>query len=342
MLFSLSALVSLELGLQIYVSNLLSSWAELKSRSTFYFSRSTDETLGYELASNLNLNHDNRILAINSHGVRDSTDDLYSDRLRLAVLGDSVAFGMGHTQAETISELLQDRLDVRRSKIKCLNFGVPGYGLDEIARFLQVKDAVYGVDHVVYILNANDFARRNTVYEGADDGLYRLFVRPRFALPWMTKKLIYRWHKGGGLIHPALVSAEWYRWLYAGNREHGFSKIEEMREYCSERRIAFSVILLPAGCAYRNQRYELADMYREIAGWAKDKAIDVLDCSDTWGGLPDSLFDATDHLTRTGNQRMAMTIAQYLGPRLSPRATQKSKEGPLVRATTKSASKSND
>jgi hypothetical protein len=130
----------------------------------------------------------------------------------------------------------------------------------------------------------------------------------------MLRKAIYRLHKGGGIRRPNPVSVDWYRWMYAANREWGIQRLRELRDYCRENQIEFTLVLLPAGCAYRDTVYELEDMYEEIGRSAQKLGIDVVDCSKEWGVDEHAgLFDVTDHLTEAGNELMATTIANRLG-----------------------------
>ena len=307
-----STLIAVELVCQLYTSYLGSNWAEVRKRNDHFYLPSDDSILAYELVTNRVATKDGRMLSINSHGIRDADDELHTGKRKIALLGDSVTFGTGHSQEDTISEMLQEKLDGSRASVKVLNFGVPGYGLDELAELLRNKNAVYSVNHVVFILNANDFCRRDTVYEGADNGLYRMYRRPWITTPWVIRKLIYRYHKGGALKKPNPVSVGWYRWMFAGNREHGFGKIREMREYCKENGIGFTLVLLPAGCAYVDGQYELNDMYRDIADFARHERINPVNCTGEFGKEPAKLFDSTDHLQQLGNELMATIIAQSL------------------------------
>jgi lysophospholipase L1-like esterase len=95
----------------------------------------------------------------NSQGMRDR-ELLAADTpglTRIAVLGDSFAFGFGVTLDETFTEVLEVQLnaagDGRRYEV--LNFGVPGYSTEEEAAVLEHKALAFDPKVVVvaYVLN---------------------------------------------------------------------------------------------------------------------------------------------------------------------------------------------
>jgi hypothetical protein len=316
-LLLVTVVITVELVCQVVTWQQGRQWAALRGQEDHYFVPSPDALLAYELAPDRSLLKEGRSLHINHHGIRDESDDLYEGNVRLAVLGDSVIFGIGFSQEQTISGLMQRELDADQKWLKVLNFGVPGYGLDELLEFLKVKDAIYHVQHVAYVLNPNDFARRNTVYEGADNGLYRMYHRDWLAMPWLLRKLVYRIKKGGSAAHPNMASVEWYRWLFEGNREHGCGQILAMSEYCRQRGVHFTLVLYPAGCAYSDGTYRLADVVDALRRFSAEHGIDVLDCTPLLADAPQRYFDGTDHLQLDGNRRMAGFLVQRLRPGLT-------------------------
>ena len=104
-----------------------------------------------------------------------------------------MTFGSAHSQDRTIPRLIEDDSGEPGGEV-VLNFGVPGYGARELRELLRVRDAIYCVDRVVYLLNSNDFAWRETLYEGADSGLYRMYNRPGWMIPWFVRKAVYRFY----------------------------------------------------------------------------------------------------------------------------------------------------
>jgi hypothetical protein len=304
----LLALAVFELGLQVY------SWLvvypqldALLADRRHYLVKSEDPVLGYELAPGYRVESEGKTLAINRYGLREDSDDLFEGRSKIAILGDSVVMSFGHSQDETIDALLEDSLRRAGNDSVVLNFGVGGYAFSELARFLEVKNDLYRAGHVVYLLNPNDYARRDTLYEGADNGTYRLYHRPFFKTRWFIGKALYRYKKGAAKASPA-----WYRWMYGGNAQHGREAMDAMNAYCLRTGCRFSVVIYPVGSAYTEEGYALADMYGEIAAFLESRGIPHLSPVELFAGDPGASFDKTDHLTPEGNRRLVGRLHQFL------------------------------
>jgi len=275
------------------------------ARPNFFLAASDDPILAYEMRANFEAQSDDgKLLRINSHGLRADSDDLFEGQEKIALLGDSVTMGAGHSQDRTIEALLEQRLGVAGSDARVLNFGVPGYATRELLEFLKRKNELYRADHVVYLLNPNDFARRDSVYEGGDNGLYRMFVRPVLQTPWFLRKAVYRLRKTG------LVG--WYEWLFAANERSAEDDIRAMAAYCASRGSGFSVVLLPSGAAYGGQGYALAELYGRMVRFLDDEGIPNLAPIAEFSSDPRRYFDDTDHLWEAGNERMAELLQAFL------------------------------
>jgi lysophospholipase L1-like esterase len=273
----------------------------------FFLTRSEDAILAFELTPGFEGERDENRLRINRFGLREDSDDRFEGRRKIAILGDSVTMSVGHTQEKTIDSLVEGLLHADGGDAVVLNFGVGGYGTRELAEFLKRKNEIYDVDHVVYLMNPNDFARRDSVYEGADNGLYRMFVRPLWHTRWFLRKGVYRLMKGG-----APVSVRWYRWLFAGNEAHGQTDIRDMAAYCASEGAEFSVVLLPSGVAYTSQGYELADIYARLKEFLAAERIPALVPIEEFRTEPGRYFDETDHFVAAGNERIAELIARFV------------------------------
>jgi hypothetical protein len=308
------ALIILEIFCQIYALYLNKQWKAIKSAPNHYFKASNNLSLGYELASNFSTQQNNRRLWINRFGIREQENEIY-DVPKIAILGDSVVFGIGLSQEQTISSLLQQAIKQTGTDVKVLNFGVPGYALHELVQHLKIKDKIYDVDHVFYILNPNDFARRNSIYEGADAGLYRMYCQPLVKSPWFIRKAIYRINKYSGLddYQNYKASARWYKWLFKGNKDIGYAHIKAMALYMKEKGTSFTVVLLPVGVAYfENGSYGLADMYESICIFLNANNTNYINPTDIFGSNVEKYLDPTDHLTYEGNVLMAKILQQDL------------------------------
>lgn len=301
--------VALEGASQVYVAVLGRGWARTMARPDHYFRRSENPALGYELKPDFAIEKDGRTLQIDSHGLRAVPQAGNSGGPALAVLGDSVVFGTGFSQEQTIPCLLQENLGGRGVDTRVWNLGVPGYNLAELAEQLRVKGALVNPGAVVYILNLNDFCRRDTIYEGGDNGLYRMYRRPPAKALWCFRKLVYRLRKG----EPA--SAGWYRWIFNGTRSESLAELDEIVDDCRTRGRRILVILLPACSAYADGGgYALAPIHDQISARLRKRQVEVLDTTADFASSPGTLMTGTDHLTLDGNRLMARRIAEALRP----------------------------
>ncbi|MEZ5979573.1 MAG: GDSL-type esterase/lipase family protein [Planctomycetota bacterium] len=93
---------------------------------------------------------------------------------RVAVLGDSCAYGLGLVAAETLEEKLADDLESRgwsRAQVQVLNFGVPGYSTVQTASVLDEVIERFAPDVVVLYVGAwND---QSDAVDAPDDVVLR-------------------------------------------------------------------------------------------------------------------------------------------------------------------------
>jgi hypothetical protein len=152
------------------------------------------------------------------------------------------------------------------------------------------------------------------MYEGADNGMYRLYRRPVLASPFLVRKAIYRYQKSQALAtkNEVLVSVPWYKWMFNGSRDRSFDVLRQMQKDCDDNGCKLTVLMLHAGCAYQNGKYELADMYDQIAAMLKQASIRALDPRDLFATRVKECIDCTDHLTFEGNRVLTQYLAQQL------------------------------
>ena len=298
----------LEAFCQVYARWMVFPFLEtIRERPRYFYSASENPILGYELEPETELTFEGRQLRINRYGIREFSDGLAEDKRRVAILGDSVVFGVAHSQEDTISALVQQRLDPSNEEIKVLNFSVPGYGLAQLLVLLQEKNRIYDVNDVVYLLNFNDFARHDSIYEGADNGRYRTYVRPTIMSLFFIRKAVYRTMKG-----QPHGSERWYRWLFEGNEKRGQAILLEMARYARAEGFRFGVALLPSGVSFTADGYGLRDVHKRLTRFFAEQQIPNLDPFEVFGRYRESYFDPTDHFLDAGNQTMASLIAEFL------------------------------
>ena len=116
----------------------------------------------YTLKPNLNVTFVDVNVQTNSYGMRNSEIPIEKspDSIRIALLGDSFAFGWGVDVDKIFAHILEERLNSFASgkrKIEVLNFGVPGYStFQEVADFFE-KGLQFKPDIVLVYFIDNDF-----------------------------------------------------------------------------------------------------------------------------------------------------------------------------------------
>lgn len=305
----------LELGCRLIWLRLESGWSERSGRVTFFYRRSANPLLGYELVPGFELAGDRGFVRIGTDGLR-ITEGAPANATRTVVLaGDSVVFGNGHRQGETPADFLQQRLGAAGGEpVRVVNLGVPGYAFAEIREFLEMRVTGIRPESAVLVVNLNDFSLRDSIYEGGDNGLYRMFSVPPLRSAYFLRKAVYRVHRGSLFDAGREVSPEWYRWLHAANHEAGLFHIERMHSRAMACGMRFGVVLFPSGASYRpSGEYQLAEIHRRIAVRLDQLGIPFADAAGAFRDGHDRLIDASDHPTVEGNARLAEVIAGLIG-----------------------------
>ena len=303
------SLALFELACQVWARvSVFPELQRIKVHALHPYEASGNPRLAYQLQAGLELEVDGRWLRINRYSLREESDDLAVDRRRIGLIGDSVLFGIEHDQDQTISVQVQRFLDQAGEDARVFNAGVPGYGLAEIAANLRVVDDIYRFSDVIYLLNLNDFSRRDSIYEGADNGLYRTYQPPALMSPWFIGKVIYRYQKGGHLYG----DDGWYRWLFEGNEDWGYRQLDDMIDESSARDIRFSVVILPAGIAYVDGEYLLDDIHADIERHLQSRGVPVLSPVDAYRGESGQLIDESDHMYQPGLELMGRLIGEFV------------------------------
>ena len=284
----------------LYAFGVAPQLAAQRNDPAHYYEASADPALAYRLKPGCQIVKDGRAIRINRHGFRDDRDDLGA-AARVALLGDSVPFGIALSQDETPAAALQR---LAGAEVRILNFGVPGYGLEELRRQAEHVLARFRPARVYYVLNLNDFSVRGTASEGGDNGLYRMYAPPALKTPFFLRKAIYRLMKGG-----RMSSVRWYRWLYAGSKNERLPDVRRMAEHARAQGGEFAVVLFPPAVAYgADGAFALQDVFDDLAGYLRAIQIAVLAPVAELGQNVRALQDGTDHLTAAGSEVLARVI----------------------------------
>lgn len=121
-----------------------------------------DDEIIYELRPGLDLIFQRARVRTNSCGMRDVERKIARGPgvYRIALLGDSFAFGWGVEQEQTFAARLEsnlNRLAAGKLRFEVLNFGVPGYSTFQEVKQFREKGLEFEPDEVVVYFIENDF-----------------------------------------------------------------------------------------------------------------------------------------------------------------------------------------
>ncbi|MBX3172519.1 MAG: SGNH/GDSL hydrolase family protein [Candidatus Eremiobacteraeota bacterium] len=135
-------------------------------------------TRGWSISPNLRdvhcmPTHPDKFLNTNAHGLRGRREFAYAKnpgQQRLAVFGDSFTFGEEVSDDETYLAYLAEQFP----QAEIMNFGVRGYGYDQMLLYLKEEGVKYHPDVVLLAFNKLDLARDRLAFRDA--------AKPRFRL----------------------------------------------------------------------------------------------------------------------------------------------------------------
>ncbi len=252
----------------------------------------------------------------NRLGIREDWDKLdpNDDRLRIAVLGDSIAYGFGVLREEGLSRLLETRLQADRPEgVLTMNFGFSATGPNvQIEHFLRLRGELKP-NLVIHILYPNDlgdelrhfvrriYAIRTAPFWGGRSlrVLHLVELRIRERIMWRETLAYYR----GGLAAPER-DRTWRMFE---------SDVEACRDAAYEVGAAYGIVMFPWLFELRN--YPLKDVHVRIHEMASRLDVPFLDLLDVFEGknAADYRIDPTDeHPNAAGHQLAADHIAEFV------------------------------
>lgn len=128
---------------------------------------SDNKIIQYELKPNLHVIDSGPIYMIepvtvktDSNGLREDEEHAFEKEgtFRIALIGDSITFGMYVEQNETYGHVLENLLNEKsETEYETLNFGVPGYNTIQESEVVREKALIYDPDIVLMAFVSNDF-----------------------------------------------------------------------------------------------------------------------------------------------------------------------------------------
>jgi hypothetical protein len=251
------------------------------------------------------------LVASNAQGFRGRRDLNDADpRPRIVVLGDSMVFGGGVTEAERFTE----RLEAAEPGWRVDNLGMVGYGPDLMLRALEAVGLDPAPAAVVMAIYADDPRRVAPAYAGVGFPIPRWVVRDGRleTIPYPRARL---WE------HLRLVQGLAYaRWRYtAAARPVTQAILERWQALAAARRYRPALVFVPrAREGFDDRRWR-----RWLAAWAAGTSVPYLDLTETlrtrW---PELLLPGDTHWNATGHGVVADALRPFLARVLGDGATQ--------------------
>ena len=112
--------------------------------------------------------------AINSDGIRaEESDGRQTGAFRIATFGDSETFGW----SVAIGDTFQKRMEESDQQVEVINFGVPGYNIENVADEMAARLSSEKADMVVYLFHKNDLDGRITFSRLLSQSYFYLLLR---------------------------------------------------------------------------------------------------------------------------------------------------------------------
>lgn len=285
------------------------------------FRNSSVPGLAVELRPGFETLYKDQVVRINSAGLRGpEVGERDPAKPRIAVVGDSFAFGTGVALEDTIASQLQSAFGEAGRQVEVLNFGVPGYCALNVAAVVEHKALKFAPDLVLYVFFANDvdeppnfgsipsdaridtlklFPLRSAGLEGARALLKRVALTLGYSLVRRTNATsIAEYESGGG----------------ARVRE----AITRMRDACAASGVPFRMAAYPYPTRVDLNTFRPIDeMALADAGRLGVPTLDLLEAFEGEADLSHyhvSLFD--QHPDAAANAKVGKLLARWLGDAL--------------------------
>ncbi len=257
--------------------------------------RTTNPRLQFELRPSAQIRAETEY-RVNALGLRgpETTLEKPAGTRRVAVLGDSIAFGYWVAEKDAFPrqlEVLLNERPCRGAPVEVLNFGVPGYNLDQETEVLRAKALDFQPDIVVIAFCLNDleglFSHEFGLVEDRATQQRGLFGRAREAL--LSRSLLFSWveYRTAELeSRRAFVKAKnplpttLYGDAIDQQKAALAAKLDVAQSLLRARGIPGIVAIFPA-LGGRFEHYAYRDLHRvvsEAAETARLATVDLLDC----------------------------------------------------------------
>ena len=239
------------------------------------------------------------------------------DAIRVAVVGDSFAFGSAIELEHTIARRLEAALEELGRPAQAVNFGVPGYGAVEAAAVVEEKALRVDPDVVLYVFYANDTQKQPEYTTIPQDGVIdpmHEFVARSALLEWMSVRVR---QLASGLGRPL------------GKRTPDFSR--SVYEHAGGARVRRSITRMRDACEAAGVRFLIAgyphlthtdvNPFRPIdelaAADAEALGVPFLDLLEAFGGERDLTRYWASVFDHHPNGEANTLVARFLAPHVA-------------------------
>ena len=276
---------------------------------------SKNKKMMWEYQPNYKTNIENLpTIETNSLGFRDKKSRKNKKNInsrRISIIGDSITLGYGNAFNETISYILEEKLNRARTaeKIEVWNFGIDGYNTLQVEELLKSKVLQTDPDKVVYIMCLNDFD-----FEDSSGDKIKFFNPPR--------SFLYQKFEN---VYKKYTKQEFHHWHFSKNKKSVFQSILRMNKILKNKDIPFEVVILPAFTrTLISEKFEendffkdyyLKDIHLEISKFLTDSKIGVIDMYPVFKETGLAPFDVAHdvwHTTKKGNEIIATSIKREI------------------------------
>jgi lysophospholipase L1-like esterase len=187
---------------------------------------------------------------------------------RIVLVGDSVAFGNGCPEEETLPAWLERELAGRGHPAQVVNAGVSGFNAGNVSAYARARVLPLRPGRIVWILISNDVSkslRKTAIPAGATIDAFGEF-------PLGSPLLQFLGNQGSALLRRLGVAREGYvEQILAASKEGGMERVArsltELRDACRDAGIGFSVAIYPYLVrADRNPFRDLEDEFARRCG----------------------------------------------------------------------------
>ncbi|MBL8843339.1 MAG: SGNH/GDSL hydrolase family protein [Planctomycetes bacterium] len=251
---------------------------------------------------------------INSIGLRgEELPAPQPDRRRIAIVGDSVTFGNGCPEDDTVPRTLAAELLRRGQPCELVNCGIPAYNADNVATMVRERVVALAPQQVIWVMVANDVCDAHRRTEIPVDATIDAFADFPLGSPLLQLLNV----QASGILRALGLTLDGY--VESVLRQHERTGIErlrraltEMKSQCAAAGIDFRVAIYPF--MTRQDRNPFRPIEDSCAALCGEMAIPCLRLSDAFapdanlGAYWVALLDA--HPDGVANRRVAEFLAE--------------------------------